>query len=250
MRGSSSSRTATVAILLVGACGRLGFPTGTSDAVAGDVIRLVDGPKAVTFDTATAGTSLCSSSPCTYTHEVGPGANSIIVIWYYCANNQTPATQITFDGAAAMYIGASNYTSQRGELWYARPTVSGSRTISLTSSCTTGYIASMSATNVDPATPFRATKFDGTDLSLPSISDSFSSAPGDLVMDGVCHGSFLDSPTGVQQGRYLQNITQATACGSFAGSTQPGASPTVSTLWSSTSADTWIFMGVSLQPAS
>jgi hypothetical protein len=108
----------------------------------------------------------------------------------------------------------------------------------------------MSATNVDPSAPIRSSKFDGTGFTTPNIADTISTAPGDLVMDGVCHGSFIDPPTGSQQQRYLQNITQGAPCGSFAGSTQLGASSSAATFWSSATSDYWIFMGVSLKPAS
>jgi hypothetical protein len=240
-----------IASLEVCGCGRVGFPTapGTADATPGDALG--DAPSgAVAYDRTSAGTAFCTSSPCNYDVLVGPGANSIIVIWYFCANGNVAANSIAYDGALATFVAASNYMRQRGELWYARPTVEGNHTITLNSGCSAAFFASMSATNVDPVTPFRATTIDGTDVTALTISDTVDSAPGDLVMDGVCHGNTISSASASQNLRYLENLTGGVACGCFGGSTQPGASPAVSTLWTGTTADFWVFIGVSLKPAS
>jgi hypothetical protein len=105
----------------------------------------------------------------------------------------------------------------------------------------------MSATNVDQTTPIRATTFDGSAINTSMIADTVMSSPNDLVMDGVCSGSGINTAGAEQTLRYLQNITNSIACGSFAGSSAPGASPWVATAWTSFSNDFWVFMGLSLR---
>lgn len=203
----------------------------------------------VVFDTAIAPSSLCTSSPCEHVHPVGPGANGIIVIWYYCASSALAASAVTSDGIPAQSVGAASFANRRGELWYALASTSTSHAISVSHGCPEAYVASMSATHVDQAAPVRASTFDGSDSETLAISDTVASAPNDLVMDGVCTGIAVADAASQQSLRYEQNISGIYPCGAFAGSSQPGASPTVSTTWTASTADFWVFMGLSLKPA-
>jgi hypothetical protein len=222
------------------ACGRFGY-----EAAAGN-----DAPLATThaiFDRITMGG--CSASPCTFTHNVGPGATGMILIWYFCSNGSAPTSALTVDGVAAVFVGTATFTNQRGELWYALTATSATHAISAAYGCTGAFIVTTSATGVDPVDPIRSTRFDGTELTTPSITDVISSAPNDLVIDGVCHGDAIDPPTPPQVGQYLQNLSGADTCGSFAGSTQPGASPSVTTSWIGSGIDYWAYMAASIRSA-
>jgi hypothetical protein len=244
-----------VASLAFGGCGRFGFPApreqsdASVDASSDAVVDTKGGPtQPVTFDTTSAGTVFCASSPCGYTHTVGAGSNGIIVIWYFCANSNTATTAVTVDGIAAKPAGVASYTNQRGELWYALTTAGAGHAISLAYTCPTAFVVSVSALNVDQVTPIRATRLDGTNLNTPLLTDAIQSSPNDLVLDGVCHGSDINPPSGTQIGRYLENLTNSYYCGNFAGSSQVGASPSVTMSWNSPINDSWAYLGLSLEP--
>jgi hypothetical protein len=231
-----------VALVAVGfGCGRGGFgdPSGATDAPVASA--------RAAFDSLSIGT--CAASPCVFPHTVGPGASGIILIWYFCANEAASTTGVAVDGVPAVNAGAAPFSWWRGELWYALASTSAVHTISASYSCTGVFIVATSAIGVDPADPIRAARFDGSELVSSSITDVIASASDDLVVDGVCHGSPIDIPGPPQTAQYVQNLTGGLPCGSFAGSSQPGASPWVTTAWSSSSNDYWGYMGISLRSA-
>lgn len=235
-----------LAIVAVASCGRIGF---TVDAPPLDAAIDTPPPAPVVFDTSVSSATLCMVSPCSYSHTLGPGSNGIVVIWYFCADGIMPTSAVTVDGVSAISVGATALTKERGELWYALATPAGTHAIAVSHTCVRGYVASMSALGVDQTNPIRTSKFDDSDPIIKTIGDTIASASGDLMMDGVCHGNAITGPGVQQTQQYLQNITGGFACGSFAGSTEPGASPSVTTAWSSLIADHWAYMAVSLQPA-
>jgi hypothetical protein len=218
----------------------------SGDSMSGDVTA--DVPLTpVAFDSVTAPSATCAASPCTLSHTVGAGTDGIILIWYFCASGFVGTSAVTSDGVTATKVGQSVHTAQGGELWYATGVAAGAHAISVTHGCPQAYVGTMSALHVDQAMPVRGMVFDGTDVSTLSISDTIASAPSDLVLDGACQGSNIGGASANQTIRYLHNFGGGSACDNFGGSTQPGASPSITDTWTSASSDFWILMGVSLR---
>jgi hypothetical protein len=231
------------------ACGGSGSSADAppGDSGSADAAPLDAPPTGVVYDNATSGSALCTASPCTLTHTVGAGDHALVLVWFFCANGGSGSTAVTVDGSDAIFAAASDLTKDRGELWYA-PAASGDRAILVATQCTQAHVSAMSVTNADTAAPIRSTVRDGSDGGSMTIMDTVTSMPGDLVVDGVCHGDTLTGPDAPATSRYLDNITGSFACGSYAGSTQPGAAPSVTSNWTSTISDHWIYLAVSLKP--
>ncbi len=206
------------------------------------------GSSVVAFDSfSTYGPTMCTSSPCTLSHQVGSPPNAVLLVWYFCADSAAGVSTLTIDGEPAFRVGARPFMSQTGEVWDSTVTSSTTHTISVAHTCAHAYLTAMSATNVDQTNPYRATNLDGTDTATPAIGDTISSSPGDLVMDTVCHGQVVTGP-GVQQTlEFNTNVASTFACGNFAASLQPGASPSVTTAWTGVS-ERWVTLTVRCAP--
>jgi hypothetical protein len=181
---------------------------------------------------------------------MGPGQDGILVLWYFCAHIDGASTSVQIDGIDAKSSGIKNLVNQRGELWYALAAPGSAHTVSVGyTNCPAAYVATISALHVNQTTPIRSAVLDGTDVTTLMFTDPIASAPGDLVLDGVCHGDTIDPAAPPQTQLYRENLTGNEACGSFAGSSQPGATPSVSTTWTSPYNDHWVLMALSLEPA-
>lgn len=203
-----------------------------------------------TFDAVAtfSSSALCTTATtCTYSHTMGAGSNNIIVIWYFCADGNVASTAVSYNSVAATSIGAfTGLGNARVEAYYVLNQATGAHTVSVSTTCTNAYVASMSAINVNQTTPVRSSTFDGN--TAASISETVTSGANDLVLDGTCQGTSITSASGGQTEQYKNNISGAHACATFAGSTKAGASPSVTMGWTYGGSDSYAFGGVSLQP--
>lgn len=220
----------------------------------------MDGLAAITYDLGTDANSGASVSSLTYSHTVGTGDNTVLVVGGSVSSSCNSAPNIsgvTYAGASMVQevylddpdpVGCNN-AGDSGMYTKTAPTVGANNVV----------VTLVGATNTISQIHSSANSFFGVDQSDPTRSGNTNSGlntaatvtvttlSGDVLVDHVCNGTSVGTVGADQTERTKQNVNISATCNNSASSTQNGADGGGMT-WT-VSNDVWLISSVSLTPA-
>jgi hypothetical protein len=215
----------------------------------------------VTYDNAASSNcGVCSSV--TYSLTVGSGSNRALAVWVFLSRNGNyPSypyvTSITYAGVALIPIATRSGTNLlygRAELWAlpagTQPT-SGTNNVVVTLNSTANmnsmHSGALSAAGVDQTHTFTSIQTDSIENTSTGYMTLPLSGANDLVFDGVCAGSSVDSTSQTQ--RVLNNVDSSTACNNDGIATATGGTVYLSWAVNGAGANTFHMVGGSFHAA-
>ena len=202
------------------------------------------GGAGIAFDAASVATA--ETATLTWSHTVGAGGvNRIIIVGVSAALEGGVVTGVTYAGQPLTQIGGQTDIDgiTRVELWYKVAPPTGANDVVVSLSVSAGVVGGATSwTGVDQTTPLGTAAFTSSESSLATVD--VSSAVGEVVVDVVSTEAAAVTVGPGQAQRW--NLFPGTVVGG--GSSEPGAAPTVTMSWTSTTAF-WAIGGVSMKPA-
>ena len=209
----------------------------------------------IVFDSTANASCTSSCSTLTWSHTVGSGLNSILIVGLSSPGGFAPAASVTYGTQSLTLITTQYGESPSAEMWYLLSPLMGTATITATGPPTTfseGEVGgSSSYFNVASVGSFNSANSGsfGGSPSLP-VSVSVNANPGDLVVDtlgALTTGVGTWSAGTGQNQRWLVQVPIDESDWVGAGSDKPASSPVTMT-WSSTSTNIygWTLIAVQL----
>jgi hypothetical protein len=109
------------------------------------------------------------------------------------------------------------------------------------------HSGAVALTGIDQTSPVRASMTASGTAATSGVV--IASAPGDLVVDFVGHGTSINLPAMGQTLIYLHNVSAVDTLDNSAASSAPGASPSITMGWAFGTSDEFQALAASLRPA-
>jgi hypothetical protein len=215
------------------------------DARAGTVAFDAVGP-------SSAGISVANGSTLSWSHTVS-GSNTLLVVSVAVGANADGGLSLsaTYNSVAmvsAAKVHSNNTSYGFVQLFYLVAPANGSHTVQVTLSGGTADMeaGSVSFTGVNQTNPIAhiATAFGNS--TTPAVT--VTSAPGNMIVDGVAYGTLLGAST--QTNSWMNNQNGSTAGGNGAQSTAAGSASVTMGYTTPNSADYWGIVGMDVAAAS
>ncbi|MBA2541471.1 MAG: hypothetical protein H0V17_17650 [Deltaproteobacteria bacterium] len=227
---------------------------GPSDSTVEPSDSTTDAPEpSLVADPFTSGTTVGFSNSLTFQHEVGVGANRILLVGISISFAGSLVTSVTYGAAALTRAGAINAPSSDGrvEIWALRAPASGAASvlILLDDASSTIVAGAVSFSGVDPATPLGP--FNSASASSGDPSITVATTAGEVAFGVVMwNGGDYSSLSTAQQQAWNKNGANVGSCCSIVGASAltTAVSPTLGWVVEGSFDDFWAIGAVAIRP--
>ncbi len=213
---------------------------GTGNQGSGDLVFRTASPN-LTLDAATSANTNPDATTLTWSHTVGTGSHTMLIVGVAVRNNRT-ISSITYNGVAMTFIRRDiPGTDVSSEIWYLANPAAGAHNVVVTSPvATTIEGGAISFINASATIGNNA---GGTGTAVTSSSVTTTSATGQEVVDVI---SMQSAATITVGGSQTQEVNRIGTAGAIGMSIKAGAA-SVNTTWTFTS-DTYASSAVAVVP--
>jgi hypothetical protein len=197
---------------------------------------------------SSAATSTVGSNTLTFSHTVGSGSNTILIV-EIADRNASAVSSVTYGGVALTQLASEQgvASTTQVDIWYLKSPTAGTANVVVTLGASHEFVAgATSFFGVDLTTPF------GTPVvaqgSTGSPSATISSATGEVILDAVSSKGIASSTVGTGQMQLWNLENGSTSSDAWGASSTKAGAASVTMDWTTTSSS-WAQIAVAIKPA-